>query len=44
MYKCQSWGTVMDRDENGAQKIFLWILLDRALIFFKDYAENNSNT
>jgi putative transposase len=44
MYKCRSCGAVMDRDENGARGIFLWALLDGALILSEDHAGNNSST
>ena len=44
MYKCQSCGAVMDRDENGAWGIFLRALLDGTLILSGDHAGSNSNT
>ena len=36
--------TVIDRDENGTLGIFLWALLDGALILFRDHAGNSRFT
>ena len=44
VYNCQNCETVMDRDENGVWGIFLRVLLDGALILFKDHAGNSSFT
>ncbi|RHZ80348.1 hypothetical protein Glove_137g156 [Diversispora epigaea] len=38
VYNCQNYKTVMDQDENRARGIFLWALLDRALILSGDHA------
>jgi putative transposase len=44
IYKCKNCNIKIDRDINSIQGIFLWALLDGALILFGDHAENNSNT
>ncbi|CAI2201829.1 17106_t:CDS:2, partial [Funneliformis geosporum] len=40
VYNCRNCRTVMDRDENGAWRIFLRALLDEALILSGDHAGN----
>ena len=44
MYNCWNCRIVIDWDENDAWKIFLWALLDEALILSRDYAGNSRFT